>query len=118
VEWRSGVAQGELVEKLARDWSKKKQQPQQRFMQTILRLHFWCFVFLNTLLGFLIRTFELNRIFLINYILTSIFSFVAAKPFLNQWGVYGVVYGILGTQVLNILVYSIYLKTKNIATWK
>lgn len=75
-------------------------------------------VFVNTILGFVIRTFEMNRIFLISYITTSVFSIVAAKPIINQFGVYGVVLGIVGTQLINITVYIISLKSNSIALWK
>ncbi|MFT5877986.1 MAG: O-antigen/teichoic acid export membrane protein [Dokdonia sp.] len=78
----------------------------------------YVFVFLNTILGFVIRTFEMNRIFLISYVFTAVFSVLAAKPIINQWGVYGVIIGLLGTQVLNIGVYTYYLKSKCIELWK
>ena len=75
-------------------------------------------VFVNTILGFVIRTFEMNRIFLISYITTSVFSVFAAKPIINQFGVYGVVLGIVGTQIINITVYIISLNSNSIALWK
>ncbi len=78
----------------------------------------YVFVFLNTILGFVIRTFEMNRIFLISYIFTSVFSVLAAKPIISHWGVYGVIIGLLGTQLLNIGVYSYSLKSKIIGLWK
>lgn len=78
----------------------------------------YVFVFLNTILGFVIRTFEMNRIFLISYMCTSVFSVLAAKPIISQWGVNGVIIGLLGTQLLNIAVYTYSLKSKFMELWK
>lgn len=70
------------------------------------------FVFINTILGFLIRTFEMNKIFLYSYVCTSVFSVLAAKPIISSYGVYGVIIGLLAAQILNIGVYTISIKSK------
>jgi hypothetical protein len=69
-------------------------------------------------MGFVIRTFEMNRVFLISYIFTSVFSVFGAKPIIAHWGVYGVIIGLLGTQILNIAVYSFSLQSKVRELWK
>lgn len=75
-------------------------------------------VFINTIMGFIIRTFELNRVFFLNYILTSIFSVLASKPFIHEFGVYGVILGLLVTQLIQITMYLVSLKQNALALWK
>ena len=75
-------------------------------------------VFIGTILGFVIRTFEMNQIFFWSYIATTIFSIVAAKPIIHQFGIYGVIIGLLVTQIINISFYLIRLNSKLRLLWK
>jgi hypothetical protein len=75
-------------------------------------------VFTGTLLGFVIRTFEVNQIFLWSYVATTFFSLIAAKPIIHQLGVYGVIVGLFATQVISISFYLIKLKSKLNLLWK
>lgn len=69
-------------------------------------------VFLGTILGFVIRTFEMNHIFFWSYIATTAFSLLSAHLFISQMGVYGVLLGLLITQLINISFYSYQLNSK------
>tara|TARA_B110000902_G_scaffold166528_1_gene190107 strand:- start:8986 stop:10212 length:1227 start_codon:yes stop_codon:yes gene_type:complete len=72
----------------------------------------YVFIFINTIFGFVIKTFELNHIFLISYVITTAFSVFSAKPIISQWGLQGVILGLISIQILNVVVYYYYLKTK------
>jgi len=75
-------------------------------------------VFIGTILGFVIRTFEVNHIFFWSYILTTVFSLIAAKPIINQIGIYGVLIGLFVTQLINISFYLFKLNSKLKPLWK
>ena len=75
-------------------------------------------VYLNTILGFVLRTFEMNQIFLTSYILTTVFSLLAAKPIINSWGINGVIIGLIATQLISIGYYLFSLNIKLKPLWK
>lgn len=75
-------------------------------------------VFIGTILGFVIRTFEMNQIFFWSYIITTVFSLLAAKPIITQVGIYGVLIGLFITQLINISFYLLRLNFKLKTLWK
>jgi O-antigen/teichoic acid export membrane protein len=75
-------------------------------------------VFIGTILGFVIRTFEMNKIFLWSYIVSTLFSVLSAKIIISQVGIYGVILGLLITQIINIVFYVSKLNTKLKILWK
>jgi O-antigen/teichoic acid export membrane protein len=68
-------------------------------------------VFIGTIMGFVIRTFEMNQVFFWSYIVTTIFSLLCAKAMVSQMGIYGVIVGLIITQLINISFYVVKLKT-------
>jgi O-antigen/teichoic acid export membrane protein len=75
-------------------------------------------VFIGTILGFVIRTFEMNQVFFWSYIITTAFSLLAAKPIITQMGIYGVLIGLFITQLINISFYLLKLNSKLKILWK
>jgi O-antigen/teichoic acid export membrane protein len=75
-------------------------------------------VFAGTIMGFVIRTFEMNSIFFWSYIVTTIFSLLAAEPMIKATGIYGVLIGLFITQVINISFYLLKLNSKLKTEWK
>ncbi|MBL4669473.1 MAG: oligosaccharide flippase family protein [Flavobacteriales bacterium] len=75
-------------------------------------------VFIGTILGFVIRTFEMNHIFFWSYIITTVFSLFAAEAIITQTGIYGVLIGLFITQFINISFYVIKLNSKLKKLWK
>lgn len=75
-------------------------------------------VFIGTIMGFIIRTFEINQIFFWSYIITTIFSLLSAEVIISQAGIYGVLIGLLITQIINISFYIFKLNSKLNAIWK
>ena len=75
-------------------------------------------VFIGTILGFVIRTFEMNQIFFWSYIITTVFSLLAAKAIITQMGIYGVLIGLFITQLINISFYLLKLNSKLKILWK
>jgi O-antigen/teichoic acid export membrane protein len=67
-------------------------------------------VFLGTFLRFIIRTVEKTRIIFISYILTSAFSITCSTYMINQFGTYGIVYGLMGAQIITLFCFLISLK--------
>lgn len=75
-------------------------------------------VFIGTILGFVIRTFEVNHIFFWSYIITTVFSLLAAKTMVEQMGIYGVLTGLFIIQIINISFYLLKLNSKLKILWK
>lgn len=76
----------------------------------------YIFIFLGTIMRFVIRTFEENRIVLENYIITGIFSLLSASYLITNYELNGVLIGLALVQIIS-LVYTlvrlnIQLKTK------
>ena len=65
----------------------------------------YIFVFFGTMLRFLIRTLEQNRIIFIGYLATTILSSTIMVPLLYWLDVYGVALGLIVTQILSIHIY-------------
>ncbi|MFK7757414.1 MAG: lipopolysaccharide biosynthesis protein [Flavobacteriales bacterium] len=72
----------------------------------------YLFVFLGTLLRFVIRTLEHNQLIFISYVLTTVFSLLVGKILASSFGLEGVMIGIAGTQLISFLSFIIYLKFK------
>ncbi len=72
----------------------------------------YIFIFLGTILRFVIRTFEENRIVLENYIITGLFSFLTAGFFVANYQLNGVLVGLLLVQVVSLFYMLIRLATK------
>jgi O-antigen/teichoic acid export membrane protein len=75
-------------------------------------------VFAGTIMGFVIRTFEMNNIFFWSYIITTIFSLLAADPIIRATGIYGVLIGLFITQLINISFYILKLNSQLKTEWK
>ncbi|MFB1027465.1 MAG: hypothetical protein QMC27_05860 [Flavobacteriaceae bacterium] len=75
-------------------------------------------VFVATILGFVIRTFEMNHLFFWSYIITSIFGLMAAKPLITEVGIYGVLVGLFVSQIINISFYILKLNSKLKLLWR
>ncbi len=67
----------------------------------------YLFVFLGTILRFVVRTFEVNRIVLENYIITGIVSFCSAHFLIANYQLEGVLAGLLIIQIISTLYISI-----------
>lgn len=65
-----------------------------------------------------IRSLHLNRDYFIAYILSVLFSISAAPWLLKNWALYGVLTGLLLTQIITVGYWLIILKRKNITLWK
>jgi O-antigen/teichoic acid export membrane protein len=78
----------------------------------------YIFVFIGTILGFVIRTFEMNQIFFWSYIITTVFSLMAAETIIIQTGIYGVLIGLFIVQFINISFYLLKLNSKLKTLWK
>ena len=72
----------------------------------------YIFVFLALPLKFALRTIEFTKPIFVAYLFTTGFSLLAAYPFLEWWGINGLLLGLLLSNVLNLMVYSYFLKTK------
>ncbi|MCT4582980.1 MAG: oligosaccharide flippase family protein [Flavobacteriales bacterium] len=72
----------------------------------------YIFIFLGTILRFVIRTFEENRIVLENYIITGLFSFLTAGFFVANYQLNGVLVGLLLVQVVSLFYMLIRLAAK------
>jgi len=75
-------------------------------------------VFIGTIMGFVIRTFEMNKIFFWSYIISTVFSLIAAEAIISQTGIYGVLIGLFITQLINITFYALKLNSKLKTLWK
>jgi O-antigen/teichoic acid export membrane protein len=75
-------------------------------------------VFAGTIMGFVIRTFEMNSIFFWSYIITTLFSLLVAEPMIRATGIYGVLIGLFITQVIHISFYLLKLNSKLKTEWK
>ena len=69
-------------------------------------------VFIGTMVRFVIRTKENNRIILTSYIVGTIASLAIVHPSVTMFGVYGVVIGLFVTQLINISIYLFSLKSQ------
>ena len=72
----------------------------------------YVFVFLGTLLRFVIRTLEYNQLIFISYALTTVFSLIAGKALASYYGLTGVMAGIAGTQLISFISLITFLKIK------
>ena len=72
----------------------------------------YIFVFLGTLLRFIIRTLEHNQLIFISYILTTVFSLLVGKVLASSYGLSGVMLGIAGTQLISFISFILFLKFK------
>jgi O-antigen/teichoic acid export membrane protein len=72
----------------------------------------YVFVFLGTLLRFVIRTLEYNQLIFISYVLTTMFSLIAGKALASYYGLAGVMSGIAGTQLISFISFITLLKIK------
>jgi O-antigen/teichoic acid export membrane protein len=72
----------------------------------------YVFVFLGTLLRFVIRTLEYNQLIFISYVLTTAFSLLAGKALASHYGLTGVMLGIAGTQIISLISFISFLKFK------
>lgn len=72
----------------------------------------YVFIFLGTMLRFIIRTLELNQVVFWSYVATTAFSLLFAKSFVNQLGLLGVVLGIAISQAITLFILLTFLKRK------
>ena len=70
----------------------------------------YIFVYLSHPLRFALRTLEMTRPIFIAYLLAAVFSLLAAAPMLREWGIYGLLLGLLTTQIICQVVYIISLR--------
>lgn len=68
-------------------------------------------VFIGTMLRFAIRTMERNQLIFWGYVLTTVFSLLAANTIVSSMGQLGVVTGIAATHVITLTLYFYALKT-------
>ena len=67
-------------------------------------------VFLGYPLRYAIRTLENTRLIFISFIISSVFSIACAYPVINEFGIYGVVGGLISTQLITLVIYMWSLK--------
>jgi len=72
----------------------------------------YLFIFLGTLLRFVIRTFENNKVIFQSYIFTSITSIAIAKPLISHLGLAGVMFGLFLMQFITIGIFLFTLKSE------
>jgi O-antigen/teichoic acid export membrane protein len=65
-----------------------------------------------------LRTKLLNRSYFTGYVLATLFSLVAAKWLILQWGLTGVLTGLFSTQLILLVYWLLTLKTKNVIAWR
>jgi O-antigen/teichoic acid export membrane protein len=76
---------------------------------------FYILVFISIPLRFAIKTIEQNQHILIGYAISTLFSLLTARFFIMELGIYGVLAGIILTQMLTQLYYMYALKRYNYA---
>lgn len=76
---------------------------------------FYILVFISIPLRFAIKTLEQNHHILIGYIISSMFSFLSANFLITHYGIYGVLAGLIITQLLTQLWYIYSLKNYSYA---
>jgi len=76
---------------------------------------FYILVFISIPLRFAIKTVEQNHHILIGYLISTAFSFVSANFLITYYGIYGVLVGIITTQLLTQLWYIYSLKNYSYA---
>ena len=64
----------------------------------------YMFLYLNILQRILIRTVEKTKIILFSYVISSIFSIFFSTYFINKYGINGVIYGTIITQILILII--------------
>ncbi len=73
----------------------------------------YVFVFLSIPLQFALRTIEMTYPLFIGYISATLFSFLAANFFLENWGMNGLLAGLIITQLITFSTYAFYCWRKN-----
>ena len=68
----------------------------------------YLFVFLAHPFRFALRSIEVTYPMFIAYVGATLFSVCAATPFLNQWGMYGLLAGLIITQLITLTTYIFY----------
>ena len=63
-------------------------------------------VFLGYPLRYAIRTMEKTRLIFTSFIISSIFSVACAYPVINAFGLFGVVGGLMATQLITLIIYT------------
>jgi O-antigen/teichoic acid export membrane protein len=62
-------------------------------------------IFLGTFLRFTIRTLQRNQVILLSYVITTVFSAVAAQPMVKSFGLAGVMAGLFIVHSINLTLY-------------
>ena len=62
-------------------------------------------VFLGYPLRYAIRTMEKTRLIFISFIISAVFSVLVAYPVIKTYGLYGVVGGLMATQLITLIIY-------------
>jgi O-antigen/teichoic acid export membrane protein len=62
-------------------------------------------VFLGYPLRYAIRTLENTRLIFFSFIVSSAFSILCAYPVIKTFGIYGVVAGLMATQLITLIIY-------------
>lgn len=70
----------------------------------------YLFVFISNPLRFALRTLGDTKPIFMAYVASTIFSLLAAYPFLEYWGLNGLLAGLMITQMITTTVYILYLK--------
>ncbi len=65
-----------------------------------------------------LRTKLLNRSYFAGYVLATLFSLLAGKWLIQQWGLAGVLTGLFSTQFILLVYWLLVLKTKNVIAWR
>ena len=68
-------------------------------------------IFIGTLVRFIIRTIENNKIIFISYVASTVLSLILAKPLVQHLEINGVILGLFLVQILTISIYFISLKS-------
>lgn len=72
----------------------------------------YVFIFLGTIIRFILRTIERNNVLFYGYAISSIVGLACVYPLLTICGLYGVMIGLFLTQIVSLTVYIYYLKFK------
>ncbi len=78
----------------------------------------YIFIFISQPVRFLIRSLQMNNHFFYAYFLSLVFALLTSGWLISGFGLYGVISGLIGSQLVLMAYLSFILKLKNINLWK
>jgi len=78
----------------------------------------YVFIYISQPLRCIIRSLEFNKVFFKGYLITLAFSLVFSHLILSNFGLYGVLLGLIASQLILIVYWSLILHLKNKEIWR